>query len=221
MSARPIFWSHSVLNSFETCPRRHYLTKVVKTVTEPQTEALLWGNQVHKAFEDRLNGVSALPATLAGYEPILQKLLNRNGKRLVEARWAIDSSFRPIGFRDRNAWCRAVVDYGIVGTQSAVLVDWKTGSRKPDSDQLKLTAAMAFAQHPYLESVHTTFVWLKEKKLDKDVFTREQKGDLWNEFLPRVARLEHAHATNTWHPKPSGLCGKWCPVTKTHCEFGR
>jgi hypothetical protein len=221
MTAKPIFWSHSVLNSFETCPRRHYVTRVAKLVTEPQTEALRWGNMVHKALEDRQNGTAPLPATLAGYEPMLQVLMSKHGQRLVEARWAVDASFRPVGYKDRSAWCRSVVDSGIVGVDSAVLIDWKTGSRKPDSDQLKLSAAMAFAQYPHVEKVSTTFVWLKEKKLDKESFTREQVGEIWNEFLPRVARLEQAHKTNTWHPKPSGLCVKWCPVTKQHCEFGR
>lgn len=217
----PFPWSYTSLSSFETCPRRHYVTRVARLIVEPQTEQLRWGNEVHKAFEDRLKGVAPLPVTLAGYEPVLQTLMSKHGSRLVEARWAIDGSFRPVGWKDKSAWCRAVVDSGIVGVKSAVLVDWKTGNRKPNTDQLKLSAGLAFAQHPHLESVSTTFVWLKEKKLDKDTFTREQVGGIWNDFLPRVAQLQRAHDTNEWQPKPSGLCGKWCPVTKQHCEFGR
>lgn len=217
MTTKPIFWSHSVLDSFETCSRRHYLIKVAKTVIEPQSEQLLWGNQVHKAFENRLKGTAPLPAALAHHESLVDKLMNKQGNHLVEARWAIDASFRPVGFRDKNAWCRSVVDAGIVGVKSAVLVDWKTGNRKPNTDQLKLSAAMAFAQYPYLETVHTTFVWLKEKKLDSDMFTHEQVGEIWNDFLPRVERLKVAHETNTWPPKPSGLCKKYCPCTT--CEF--
>ena len=33
-------WSWSSLQSFETCPRRHYLTKISKEVVEPTTSAL-------------------------------------------------------------------------------------------------------------------------------------------------------------------------------------
>lgn len=213
-------WSYSALTSFETCPRRHYLTKVAKLVIEPQTEALLWGNEVHKALELRQKG-SPLPAKFEHFEPVTQMLMSKHGKKVIEAKFAIDASFRPVGWRDPTTWCRAVVDTGVVGVKSAFLGDWKTGKRKPESDQLKLSAAIGFAHYPYLEKIHTAFIWLKEKKVDTEVFTHEQVGDIWNDFLPRVKRLEAAHQTNTWHPKPSGLCGKWCPVTKKDCEFGR
>lgn len=221
MTTKPIFWSHTVLNSFETCPRRHHLTRVTKTVTEPQTEQLKWGNEVHKALELRQKGLAPLPAKLQHFEPVLNLLMRKHGKKVIEGRFAIDASFRPVGWKDPTTWCRAVVDTGVVGVRSAFIGDWKTGNRKPDADQLKLTAAITFAHYPYLEQVHTAFIWLKEKKVDYQMFTHEQVGGIWNDFLPRVKRLEAAHQTNTWHPKPSGLCGKWCPVTKQHCEFGR
>lgn len=218
---KPIAWSHSALNSFETCPRRHYLTRVTKIVGDPPSEHTQWGRDVHKALEQRLDGKAALPAHLEHYEPLIQKLTSKHGKRLNEAKFAVDKNFKPCGWRDPATWCRVIVDTGIVGTTSAFLGDWKTGNRKPDSDQLKLSAAVGFAHYPYLETIHTAFIWLKEKKLDSEMFTHEQVQDIWNEFLPRVKRLELAHQTNTWGPKPSGLCGKWCPVTKQHCEFGR
>ena len=44
-------WSYSALTSYETCPKRYQLTRVTKQVTEPQTEATRWGNEVHKALE--------------------------------------------------------------------------------------------------------------------------------------------------------------------------
>lgn len=217
-----VAWSYTVLSSFETCPRRHYLTRVTKSVTEPPSEVLTWGREVHKAIEDRLGGAQLpLPAHLDYLEGVMQKLTSKHGKRMVEQKFAIDKNFRPVGWRDRNVWCRGVVDTAIVGVKSAVVVDWKTGKRKPDTDQLKLFAGMMFAHYPYLETVHTTFIWLKEKKLDADQFEQDQVGSIWNDFLPRVQRLEAAHQTNTWHPKPSGLCGKWCPVTKKDCEFGK
>lgn len=213
-------WSFSSLTAFETCPRRYYLTRVSREVIEPQTEHLVWGNEVHKALELRQKG-QALPGKLEHLEPVCSMLMRKHGKRIIEGKFAIDASFRPVGWRDSTTWCRAVVDTGVVGVKSAFLGDWKTGNRKPDSDQLKLSAAIGFAHYPYLERIHTAFIWLKEKKVDSEVFTHEQVGDIWSEFLPRVKRLEQAHKTNTWHPKPSGLCGKWCPVSKQHCEFGR
>lgn len=209
-------WSYSVLTSFETCPRRHYLTKVARSVVEPQTEALMWGNEVHKALELRQKG-TPLPAKLNHFDPLCQMLMSKHGKKVIEGRFAIDASFRPVGWKDSTTWCRAVVDTGVVGVKSAFLGDWKTGNRKPDSDQLKLSAAIGFAHYPYLETIHTAFIWLKEKKLDSEVFTHEQVGNIWNDFLPRVKRLEAAHQANKWDPKPSGLCKRHCPCTT--CEF--
>lgn len=218
---KPIAWSYSALISFETCPRRHHLTKVVKIIPDPPSQETQWGREVHKALERRLEGTAALPASLEHYEPLTRMLTRKQGKRLIEAKFAVDKNFKPIGWRDPATWCRCVIDTGIVGSKSAFLADWKTGKRKPNSDQLKLSAAVGFAHYPYLESIHTAFIWLKEKKLDAEMFTHEQVQTIWNGFLPRVKRLELAHQTNTWQPKPSGLCGKWCPVTKQHCEFGR
>ena len=44
-------WSYSSLQAFETCPRRFYLTRIAKLASEAQTQATLWGNEVHKALE--------------------------------------------------------------------------------------------------------------------------------------------------------------------------
>jgi hypothetical protein len=49
------------------------------------------------------------------------------------------------------------------------------------------------------------------------VFQREDVPKIWQEFAPRVQRLELAHQENRWPKKPSGLCRKHCPVRD--CEF--
>jgi CRISPR/Cas system-associated exonuclease Cas4 (RecB family) len=208
-------WSHSTLTSYETCPRRYYLTKVTRTVTEPQTEATIWGNSVHQALEKRAKTGEALPIAIKAYEPIVDKILNRDGRRLVEEKMAIDESFQPAQWS--KSWCRGIVDLGIVDTKTAYMFDWKTGKRKPDSEQMKLMALLTLHTYPYIEKVKTSFIWLKDGKIDQDVFTREQIPTLWQDFIPRVNRLANAYEKERWEPKPSGLCGSWCPCTG--CEF--
>ena len=44
--SKPFAWSYSALGAFETCPHRYMVTRVTKAITEPQTEATLWGNRV-------------------------------------------------------------------------------------------------------------------------------------------------------------------------------
>lgn len=217
-------WSYTALTSFETCARRHHIVRVAKLIREPESEEVRWGRVAHKALERRCKGEAPLPDSLSYLEPIAKMLTCQHGRRIVEdggGKLAVDSGFRPVGYFDKSVWCRCVIDFGLVGTKTAFFLDWKTGKRKPDSDQLALSAAIGFAHFPYLEEIHTGFVWLKDKQVDVDHYSRAQVGELWSVFLPRVRRLEQAYATDTWTPKPSGLCGKWCPVTKQHCTFGR
>ena len=212
-------WSYSALNAFETCPRRYQLTRVTKESSEKQTEATLWGNRVHKSLEQFAKGEKALPKELKKYERYVTKILSYEGKRIIETRMAINNNFRPTKWMAKDVWCRGIIDIGVVGSDTAYLLDWKTGKRKPDSDQLKLFAVLAFAHYPWLEKVTTGFIWLKDSKFDKEVFTRDQVMEIWEEFLPRLQRLETAFKDDKWQAKPSGLCKNWCPVGSRLCEF--
>lgn len=212
-------WSYSQLTAYETCPKRFELTRVSKKVVEPQTEATIWGNQVHKALELFAKDGKPLPADLQKYERYVKKIQSYEGKRVVEERIALDRSFRPTKWMAKDVWVRGIIDIGVVGPEKAYLLDWKTGKRKPDSDQLKLFAALAFAVYPWIDKVTTGFIWLKSGEFDKEVFTRDQLPEIWNEFMPRLQRLAHSYEDNKWIAKPSGLCREWCPVGKHNCEF--
>lgn len=212
-------WSYSALTAFETCPRRYQVTRVTKEVVEKQTEATIWGNRVHKALELFAEKGTPLPEELKEYERYVKKIHSYEGKRVTEQKMAIDKNFRPTTWMAKNVWCRGIIDIGVVGSDKAYLLDWKTGKRKPDSDQLKLFAALAFVHYPWIDKVVTGFIWLKEGKFDKETFTREQITEIWGEFLPRIKRLEQAYTDDKWLAKPSGLCKNWCPVGKKLCEF--
>lgn len=214
-----VAWSHSALSAFEECPLRYKLTRVSKVVKEPETEAIAWGKRVHTALEQRIRDSTPLPKLLANYEPLAAKVANSSGEILVEQRVAINAGFSPTEFFAKDVWCRGVLDVAVVGTTSAMILDWKTGKRRDGFDQLKLFAAFAFAHYPSIERVDTGFAWLKEDAIDRQSFTREQVGDIWSAFLPRVRRLEQAFEQDRWPAKPSGLCKKYCPVGRANCEF--
>lgn len=210
-------WSYSSLTQFETCARRYHLTKVIKTVKEPPTEATTHGNDVHKSFEDAVSKQQPMPPKHAEWQPIVMKLQAAKGKREPELKLAINKSFQPVTWFDKSAWCRGIVDLNIENGTKALALDYKTGKRKPDSTQLQLFAALLFHHKPYLENITTSFVWLKDKKLDTERFERGQIGNIWQEFMPRVQRMEIAFDKDKWMPQPSGLCRAWCPCTD--CEF--
>lgn len=212
-------WSYSSLTAFETCPKRFYITRVAKLVREGETEATRWGNQVHKALEYRIRDGTPLPPIMATYEPIAARVSSMDGKVLTETEIALTSGFKETGWFASDAWVRGILDLTVVKDDRALILDWKTGKRKTASDQLRLFAALALAKYEHVDKVSTGFVWLKEKKTDKEHFSRDDVPGIWEEFSCRVRRLELAYENDNWPPKPSGLCRSWCPVGRSNCEF--
>lgn len=212
-------WSYSSLTAFETCPRRYQLTRLTKAVPEPQTEALTHGNEVHKALELAISGAAPLPEKYGSYTPIVTMAKGSPGEKHTELKFGLDQQLRPVDFFARTVWVRGVLDFVCVRTKTAVVLDWKTGKPKPDNDQMQLFAAASFSLFPGIETVRTGYAWLAYNKIDSDTFERGDASAIWNEFRGRHSRVELAAKTNTYPPKPSGLCRNHCPVPSTMCEF--
>lgn len=212
-------WSYSSLTAFENCPRRFFLTRVAKTVVEPQTEATLHGNAVHKALEISVRDKTPLPAKYSTYTPLVDAVLSAVGAKHTELKFGLTRNLTPTGFFAGDVWCRGVLDLQVVNPGVVTVLDWKTGKPKPDADQLMLFAGAAFAHHPHAETVKTGYAWLAHNKLDTEVFARSDVPRIWGEFTPRVQRMEEAAKRNEYPPRPSGLCKAWCPVPKAKCEF--
>jgi hypothetical protein len=216
---KPLTWSFSSLNAFETCPRRYYLTKVSKEVVEKQTAATMHGNAVHKALELDLNGEQALPKKYADYAPMMKRIKMTKGNKLAEQKLGLTRDFKPTAFFAKDVWLRSVLDVTIVQPTRAIVLDYKTGKPKTDIDQLKLFAGVAFQVYPRIETVDAGYIWLGHDKLDKQTFHRDEAPIIWQDFTRRVARIEHAVSSGDFPPKPSGLCREWCPVGRNLCEF--
>lgn len=207
-------WTYSQLDKFETCPRQFYHVRVKKDVVEPPTEHTIWGEKVHTALEHRVMVGTPLPDGMRHWESLAAKIANMPGNKMCEQKMALDANFEPTEWS--AAWSRGIADVLVTHNDKAVVMDYKTGKRKL-TDQLTLYAAYTFAYHPEVQHVTTGFVWLKDKKIDREQFTREDIPKIWQSFLPRVRKLELAYEKDAWPCRPSGLCKGWCPV-KT-CEF--
>jgi len=222
MSSKVKFaWSYSSLTAFETCPRRFYLTRVAKTVREPESEHLRWGNEVHKAFEECIKGEAVShPDWFKRWKGICD-VVRRHGAAGAEVHTelslAITEKFKPCDWFADDVWCRGKLDLIVIKGDMAIVFDWKTGKRKNNSDQLALFAALTFIHFPHVKTVLATFVWLKTGEQDSIVFKREQESDIWARFLPRVERMRKAYENGVWPAVPSGLCAKWCPVPSNVC----
>lgn len=213
-------WSYSSLTNYENCPHQYYHLKVAKTVAQGDTEATIWGKEVHKAFEDHVKEGTPLPQFATHWGPLMEAVTKRRDKGaviLTEQELAVTDDFQPTGFRDENAWARGIADLVVIQDGVATSIDYKTGKRKPGSKQLEMSAAMLFAAYKDVEVVNTGFMWLKEKRIDKDSIHRNEVSKIWGSFIPRVERLANSYEKDSWPVRPSGLCNGWCPV-KT-CKF--
>lgn len=224
---KPVAWSYSVLNSFETCAWRHYKTRVSKTTPDPMGIEGILGLDAHKALELRAKDDMPLPSRIKsrtadglktgqmstdGWEDYVRRIVAAPGELITETPVALNKNLQPVKWFGKDVWVRGVIDIGKILRARGMFWDWKTGKRKLDIDQLRLFAALGFARWPQLEKIDTGFIWLPTKQLDRETYERADVPDIWNSFLPRVRRLELAFEKDEWPKNPSGLCKKHCPV---------
>lgn len=215
--SHPPAWSFSSLNDFQNCPRAYQLKRVTKECKQSETEAMRHGTIQHEHLEFRVAKKKPVPPELEWVEPHIQMMELSGGKLIAEQSVGLTKGLTKTGFFAKDVWCRGKLDLTVQFPTSSVILDWKTGKRKHDSDQLMLFAGFEFAMRPEIEKVKTGFVWLKDKKIDSETFERKDIPIIWGHFLPKVEKLERAYEKDEWPCRPSGLCG-WCPATRAQCK---
>lgn len=213
---KPLPWSHSSLSDFTNCPKAFHAKRVAKTVKEDQSEAMVWGNKVHKCFEDRLSIGTPLPDYLSDHEPFMQELADLEGESYTERKIALSTSRKPTTFFAKDVWMRGIIDFSNIHKDGALLCDFKTGKQHTKFGQLKLFALHTFAEFQQVNFVTVKFYWTKTCTETEQTYTRNQIPEMWNEFAPELRQYVQAFKQDVWQPRPSGLCRGWCPVTT--CE---
>lgn len=219
LTKKPFSWSWSRLKNYRTCPKRHYHVDIAKEFKEDESDALLWGNQVHDAMAKRIARGVALPNTMQRYEdwPARVLAMTADGIELkVENKLAMDKMFQPTSFFDASTWFRAVID--VLGLnrpkRSAFTIDWKTGGTvNPEFEQLGLSAQTIFAHYPDVDEVLALYVWFGHDTQTTKVYRRDDMQALWANLLPEIRKMNDAHDQLNYPAQPSGLCKKYCPVT--------
>lgn len=216
-----IKWSHSSLKDYEGCARRYYEVKVLKNYPFTDTQATLYGKEFHTAAELYIKDGTPLPPQFEFAADVLEALKAKPGRKLCEYEMGLTQDLKPCGFNDKDVWVRGIADLLIIDDENltARVVDYKTGNNKyPDREQLKLMALMVFAHFPHIRRVSGALLFVIKNDMAKASFLRGEAEDYWWDYRERVARIEQAHETGVWNPKPTPLCG-WC-VVKT-CEYNR
>lgn len=211
-------WSFSSMSTYYTCPRQYKLNYIDKVIPFQETEATKWGTEVHEALELYGRDGKPLDDKFLPYKKYVDKLLSLPGEKFFEREFALTRNLVPCEFDDTNAWCRGIIDLGVVDGHRAQAWDYKTGKVRPDSDQLMLFAGFVMQTYPEVTSVKTAYLWLAHNKTTIKTYRREDLPKIWQHFITKSTKLEQAYARNVWVPKPSGLCNGWCGAG-THCEF--
>lgn len=211
-------WSYSSLTAYEACPRKFYLTRVTGEVIEPQGGAAAYGSSVHEAIESYILHGTPMPLSMRRFKGVVDKVLSRaTGTLLVEHKIALTDTLQLTDWDASDAWVRGIIDFGVVSGERALIVDWKTGKVRPDSDQLKLFAALMFSVYDNIETCHTGFVWLRHNEVTRQTFHRSDVDAIWRAFAPRVLRMQKSYEDGIWPARPGGLCRAWCPCKG--CEY--
>lgn len=205
-------WSWSSLDSYNTCPRRHYEVKIAKNFTEAPTEALIWGNEVHSALEVRVRDAVPLPRTMQQYEGLAAKLVAAPGDKYCELETAVREDYSACGFWDADCWNRGYEDLLIVNNAKALSADYKTGKKKPRSRQLIASGLRVLALFPEVQTVYTSFAWLQTGEFTTSRVDRKDINKEWDAFKQDIENMKWSEKNNAWPMKPSGLCRNYCPV---------
>jgi hypothetical protein len=218
---KTVTWSHSSLKDYEGCPRRYHEVKVLKNYPFKDTDATLYGKELHTAAELYIKEDTPLPPQFAFLQGTLDALKAKPGRKLCEHQMGVTKDLKPCGFMDKEVWVRGIADLLIIDDENltAKVVDYKSGNNKyPDREQLKLMALMVFAHFPHIRRVSGALLFVVKEDIAKASFMVGEAEEYWWDYRERVARIEQAHETGVWNPKPTPLCG-WCPVTT--CEHNR
>ena len=213
-----VTWSHSSLKDYEGCPRRYNEVKVLKNYPFTDTEATIYGKELHTAAEEYIENGTDLPPQFEFLKETLDVLKAKPGRKLCEYKMGVTKDLKPCGFLDKDVWVRGIADLLIIDDDNltARVVDYKSGNNKyPDRDQLKLMALMVFVHFPHIRRVSGALLFVVKNDIAKASYMVGEAEEYWWDYRERVARIEQAHDTGVWNPKPTPLCG-WCPV-KT-CE---
>ena len=153
-------WSYSSITLFDQCPKKYFHLRVAKDTKEPESDAMMYGKDVHLAAENYIKDGTPIPEKYAYIKPMLEKLNAIDGDKLCEHKMGlkkVDGRLVACDFFAKDVWYRGVADLVILNNdkQEARVVDYKTGksAKYADTKQLALMAACIFVHFPNIKTV--------------------------------------------------------------------
>ena len=210
-------WSYSSITLFKTCPRKYEAEKITKEVKFTDSEATIYGKELHLAAEEFIRDGKPIPQRFKFIEPALQKLKDLPGQKLCEQKFGIarrDGRLEPCDFFDKDVWFRGIADLIIINGEEARIIDYKTGksAKYADTKQLALMAACVFLNYPEVKVVKAGLLFVVCNAFPKETYVFERRFAIFGELNELLTRRDAAYETGVFNPTPNGLCKKWCDV---------
>lgn len=207
-------WSYSSLDLFNQCPHKYYRLRVIKDIVEPESEAMRYGTEVHKAAEEFIRDGKPVPDKFAFMRELLEPVRRINGKHLCEYKIGLTRDLEPCEFFSKDVWWRGIPDFLAVDGEKATILDYKTGksAKYADTKQLDLLALAIFKHFPEVQSIKAGLLFVVAGDFVKTRYTRAEHEKTWVKWLTDTNRLEKALEVDVWNPKPNFSCKGWCPV---------
>ena len=204
--------SHTLMNTFEICPHQMFRRYIAKDLPVEKTDAMEAGSRVHKALEERLRRKIPLPADLQRLECFVSPLDQVQCQ--PEQKLGVNVLGRPVDFFADDVFLRGVLDAAfLLATDTAILLDWKTGKPREDAFELELGALLLQAHRPEVTNLYGQYVWLRQGRRGR-LHNLSDTKRTWARVQAYANEIDNARYSKT----PGPLCG-WCPVED--CEHNR
>ena len=209
-----ITWSYSSLSRYQQCPKKYYHLKVAKDIKEPHSEAITFGNTIHKVAEEYVAKGVPVPEKYKEIEPALESIRNMQGDKLCENKLGLTADLKPCGFFDKGVWWRGIADIIILQGDKALTIDYKTGksSKYADLKQLEVLSLAIFKHFPQVKKVKAGLMFLFADDFVKADFHADTQDELWGPWVSDVGQLQSSVENKVWNAKPNFTCRGWCPV---------
>jgi len=207
-------WSYSSLELFKQCPYKYYRLRVVKDIVEPESEAMRYGTEVHKAAEEFIRDGKPIPEKFGFMTPMLEPIKAIKGQHLCEHKLGLTKDLEPCGFFDKDVWWRGIPDFLAINEESAKLIDYKTGksAKYANVKQLDLLALAIYKHFPEIENIKAGLLFVVAGDFIKSEYNKEQHEKTWVHWLEETNKLEQTYKHDVWNAKPNFSCRGWCPV---------
>jgi hypothetical protein len=216
-------WSYSSITLFDQCPKKYYHLRVAKDIKEPESDAMMYGKDVHTAAENFIRDGTPMPKKYEFMVPLLERLREIPGEKHCEIKMGlkkVDGRLVPCGFFDKDVWYRGVADLIIINKDKgeARVIDYKTGksAKYADTKQLALMAACVFAHYPGINTVKAGLLFVVSSEFIKTDYKAETGFAIFSQLDDALVSRETAYETGVFNPKRNFTCKAWCPVLNCH-----